>query len=92
MASQSDKPAPSITIYTKVTCPFCRRAKDLLNDYNVNFNEIQIDNDETLRQQMIQKANDHKVPQIFIDDYHVGGCDELYALESQGKLQTLLKQ
>ena len=80
-----------VDIYTKTTCPYCFRAKALLTQKGVAFNEIKIDFDAALRDQMIERAQGgFTVPQIFINDQHVGGCDDLYALEAQGKLNTLL--
>jgi len=80
-----------ITVYSKDFCPFCVRAKELLKSKNVAFEEIQVDVHPEEVEGMIKKAGGKKtVPQIFIDDFHVGGCDELYELESQGKLDELL--
>ncbi|GAA6204803.1 glutaredoxin 3 [Thalassotalea sp. SU-HH00458] len=82
----------AVEIYTKVTCGFCMRAKMLLDHKQVNYTEIKIDNDAQLREQMIQRSQGaFTVPQIFIHDHHVGGCDELYALHAQNKLDTLLQ-
>lgn len=80
-----------VLIYTKSTCPYCTRAKELLNKKHITFTEIDITGDEELRSQMIEKAHGrHTVPQIFIGDHHVGGCDDLYELEETGKLDKLL--
>jgi glutaredoxin 3 len=85
--------ASNVEIYTWSRCPFCLRAKDLLNKKNVKFTEYVIDGDEEARDQMAQRANGRRsVPQIFINDRHIGGCDDLYALNSQGKLDPLLQQ
>ena len=82
----------NVEIYTKVTCPYCARAKALLTQKNVAFKEIKIDNNAELREVMIERANGgFTVPQIFIDDFHVGGCDDMFALEAQNKLNSLLK-
>ena len=82
---------PSITIYTTRTCPFCIRAKGLLQQKNASFKEIDVGADPSLRAQMTQRANGRRtVPQIFIGDRHVGGCDDLFDLERQGKLDALL--
>lgn len=81
-----------IDIYTKVTCPYCMQAKSLLSQKNVDFNEIKIDGDNELRTKMIQRSDGaYTVPQIFIDDTHVGGCDDLYALHARNELDVLLK-
>lgn len=80
-----------IDIYTKGHCPYCHRAKALLTHKNMTFNEIKIDVNPALRPEMITRSNGGStVPQIFINDHHVGGCDDLYALEAQGKLDSLL--
>lgn len=82
---------PNVEIYTWATCPFCIRAKQLLNKKSVKFTEYAIDGDQAARSAMAKRANGRRsVPQIFIDDHHVGGCDDLYALESQGKLDAFL--
>lgn len=79
-----------VEIYTKVTCPYCHRAKALLAQKGAAFTEIAIDNDETVRQQMITRSGRQTVPQIFIDGKHIGGCDDLYALDEQQGLDPLL--
>ncbi|GGF55846.1 glutaredoxin 3 [Paracoccus acridae] len=82
---------PAITIYTTRTCPFCIRAKGLLREKNVQFDEIDVGADPAVRAQMTQRAHGRRtVPQIFIGDRHVGGCDDLFDLERQGKLDGLL--
>ncbi|WP_026082308.1 glutaredoxin 3 [Mastigocladopsis repens] len=83
--------APKVEIYTWRTCPFCIRAKNLLTRKGVNFSEYSIDGDEAARSQMARRANGRRsVPQIFINNHHIGGCDDIYALEAQGKLDELL--
>jgi glutaredoxin 3 len=80
-----------ITIYTKPTCPFCIRAKHLLNEKKAAFEEIDIAADPSRRSEMIAKASGRTtVPQIFINGTHIGGCDDLYALDSKGELDALL--
>ena len=81
-----------ITIYTKNYCPYCNKAKSLLTRKGQrNFTEINITHDENLQKEMIEKSGGRKtVPQIFINGQSVGGCDDLYALESAGKLDALL--
>ena len=82
----------NIVIYTKPTCPFCARAKALLNEKGAVYEEIDISNKEDLRQEMIQKANGRTtVPQIFIGGEHIGGCDDMMALEKKGALNSLLQ-
>ena len=82
---------PPITIYTKSWCPYCHAAKDLLKKKKAAFDEISVDGDRAAQSRMADKAGGRwTVPQIFIGDVHVGGCDELYALERAGKLDRLL--
>ncbi len=82
---------PNVEIYTWRTCPFCIRAKGLLNKKGVTFTEYAIDGDRQAKQAMAERAHGHSsVPQIFINDQHIGGCNELYKLESQGELDSLL--
>jgi glutaredoxin 3 len=81
----------AIEIYTTVYCPYCRWAKDLLRKKGVAFKEIDV-SDYQLRTEMTARANGRTtVPQIFIGTTHVGGCDDLYALDDAGKLDPLLK-
>lgn len=80
-----------VTIYTTPTCPYCIRAKRLLDSKGVDYENIDVANDISVRQEMMQKAHGrHTVPQIFIGEFHVGGSDELHALEREGKLDPLL--
>jgi glutaredoxin 3 len=82
---------PAVTIYTKAWCPYCDAAKDLLRSKNVAFEEISVDGDPQGQSAMAERANGRRtVPQIFIGENHVGGCDDLYALERAGKLDPLL--
>jgi len=83
--------APKVEIYTWRTCPYCISAKELLRSKGVEFTEYSIDGDEAARSQMARRANGRRsVPQIFINDQHIGGCDDTYDLEAQGKLDQLL--
>ncbi|MDM9380868.1 glutaredoxin 3 [Chlorogloeopsis sp. ULAP01] len=83
--------AAKVEIYTWSTCPFCIRAKSLLKKKGVEFIEYGIDGNEAARNKMAQRANGRRsLPQIFINDRHVGGCDDIYALDAQGKLDQLL--
>jgi glutaredoxin 3 len=79
-----------VTIYTTAWCPFCIRAKQLLEHKKVSYTEIKVDGDLAMRQEMARLSGGHTVPQIFIDNSPIGGCDDLYALERQGKLDELL--
>lgn len=80
-----------VIMYSKGYCPYCTRAKELLHRKNVQFTEIRIDQHPELRDEMIAKSGGYTVPQIFINGQPIGGCDDLYALEAQGKLNQLLK-
>jgi glutaredoxin 3 len=83
--------AAKVEIYTWRTCPFCIRAKSLLKNKGVEFIEYSIDGDEAARNEMAERANGRRsVPQVFINDEHVGGCDDIHALDSEGKLDQLL--
>jgi glutaredoxin 3 len=82
---------PKIIIYSKDPCPYCVRAKNLLRRKGVEFTEIKITSDE-IKSEMISKSGGRMtVPQIFINEKHIGGCDDLHALDAAGKLDELLK-
>ena len=81
----------NVTIYTRLACGFCERAKLLLSQKGIAFEEINVALQKEARAEMMQRANGARtVPQIFIGDVHVGGCDDLYALERAGKLDELI--
>jgi len=79
-----------VIIYTTRFCPYCVRGKHLLEQKGAKYKGFRVDNDPKLRQIMAKKSNRRTVPQIWINDKHVGGCDELYALERSDKLDKLL--
>jgi len=79
-----------IIIYSTATCPYCDRAKELLDAKGVSYQEIRIDLDDAARQEMMTKSGRRTVPQIFINDEAVGGFDDLYALDKDGKLDNML--
>lgn len=79
-----------VTIYTTQICPYCIRAKDLLQSKGAAYTEIAVDRQPERRLEMMERSGRRTVPQIWIGEQHVGGCDELYALERQGRLDTLL--
>ena len=82
---------PPIVIYTKSTCPYCHAAKDLLRRKGATFEEISVDGDRAAQAAMSGRAGGRStVPQIFVGATHVGGCDDLYELESAGGLDALL--
>ncbi|MGB8738296.1 MAG: glutaredoxin 3 [Rhodomicrobium sp.] len=83
---------PQVTIYTTPYCPYCMRAKHLLKRKGVKFDEIDVSASVALREAMIERARgSYTVPQIFIGDYHAGGCDDLHALDAKGELDRLLQ-
>lgn len=82
---------PNVLIYTSAWCPFCIRAKALLDQKGVAYEEIGVDGQPALRAEMTRKAGRTSVPQIWIGERHVGGCDDLFALERAGRLDALLK-
>ncbi len=80
-----------VELYTWMMCPFCIRAKHLLKRKGVEFTEYKIDGDNAARAAMAKRANGGRsVPQIFINDQHIGGCDEMHALDAAGELDPLL--
>lgn len=81
----------NVVVYSKDYCPYCKRAKALLTQKGINFTNIEIGNDRKRTEEMIEKAGGRRtVPQIFIDNLHVGGADDLFALERAGLLDNLL--
>lgn len=83
---------PKVEIYTTPICPYCVRAKSLLERKGVNYQDIDISKDLELRDSVVKRAGGRtSVPQIFINDFHVGGSDDLYALDAAGKLDEFLK-
>jgi glutaredoxin 3 len=82
---------PAVTVYISDWCPYCQRAKQLLMQKNVAFTEINVDDDAKFREEMISRSDRRTVPQIFIGDTHVGGCDDLFALDGSGELDRLIQ-
>jgi len=82
---------PTIVVYTTGWCPHCRRARSLLTEKGLEIKEIDVDEDRKLREEMIARSGRRTVPQIFIGDKHVGGCDDLYALDGSGELDRLIQ-
>jgi glutaredoxin 3 len=82
---------PIVTVYTSDWCPYCQRAKGLLTQKNVIFSEINVEEDAKSREAMIARSNRRTVPQIFIGDRHVGGCDDLFELDRSGELDRLIQ-
>jgi glutaredoxin 3 len=81
---------PKIEVYTTPFCPYCVRAKSLLNAKGVEFEEFRVDMDPKLWEEMEKRSQRNTVPQIFIDQFHVGGFDDMAALENKGELDQLL--
>lgn len=79
-----------VTIYTTRTCPFCVRAKALLESKGVPYKEIGVDGDPNARAELRERSGQRTVPQIWIGDKHIGGCEELFQADSRGQLQDLL--
>ncbi len=81
---------PKIEIYTTAMCPYCVRAKMLLQNKGMSWEEIRVDLERDRLQEMLQRSQRRTVPQIFIDDFHVGGFDDMAALDARGELDPLL--
>jgi len=81
---------PHVVMYSTAICPYCVRAKYLLDNKGISFEEIRIDHHPEIAQEMMRRSNRHTVPQIFIDNFHVGGYDDLASLEMSGRLDQLL--
>jgi len=82
----------NVIIYSSENCPYCVKAKQLLESKKVEYTELRVDKNPELVAEVVKKSGGRKtVPQIFIDDHHVGGCDELYALEQEKKLDSMLE-
>ncbi len=82
---------PAVTVYVSDWCPYCQRAKSLLQQKQVVFSEVNVEEDAKSREEMLVRSNRRTVPQIFIGDRHVGGFDELYALDRSGELDRLIQ-
>ena len=80
---------PDVVIYVAGWCPYCQRARGLLTTKGIQFREIDVDDDPKLREEMIARSGRRTVPQIFIGEKHVGGCDDLFALDGTGELDRL---
>ncbi|WP_199246394.1 glutaredoxin 3 [[Phormidium] sp. ETS-05] len=91
LGRQPEQIKAKVEIYTWQTCPYCIRAKMLLSWKGVKFIEYKIDGDGAARVKMAERANGRRtVPQIFVNNQHIGGCDDLYQLDTEGKLDSLL--
>jgi glutaredoxin 3 len=81
----------AVTMYMSEWCPYCQRARTLLAEKNAKLSEINVEDDLKFREEMIARSNRRTVPQIFIGDKHVGGCDDLFELDRSGELDRLLQ-
>jgi glutaredoxin 3 len=81
---------PKVEVFCTPFCPYCVRAKKLLDSKGVEYEDIRIDQQPERQAEMVERAKRTSVPQIFIDDYHVGGCDDLFELEAEGTLDSRL--
>jgi glutaredoxin 3 len=82
---------PDVVIYVAGWCPYCQRARGLLSQKGIQFREVDVDDDPKLRQEMIARSGRRTVPQVFIGETHVGGCDDLFALDARGELDRLIQ-
>jgi glutaredoxin 3 len=82
---------PAIIVYVTGWCPYCERARNLMTKKGLKFNEINVDEDAKSRDEMIVRSGRRSVPQIFIGDKHIGGCDDLFALDGSGELDRLIQ-
>jgi glutaredoxin 3 len=80
----------TVTIYTSILCPYCHRAKSLLQRKGAAITEVDVGRNRDKRSEMEERSGRHTVPQIFIGERHVGGCDDLHALERNGELDAIL--
>jgi len=92
MSGQARMGTPRIEMYTTSWCPYCERARALLRDKGATYEEISLEAEPARREEMIRRSGRRTVPQIFIDGQHIGGCDDLHALESAGGLEPLLRR
>jgi glutaredoxin 3 len=81
-----------VTLYTTRFCPYCIRARDLLDEKGVVYKDIEVDNDPQLRGEMMARSGRTTVPQIWVGEQHIGGCDDLLLLERQGRLDEFLER
>jgi glutaredoxin 3 len=80
-----------VTVYVSDWCPYCERAKGLLSQKNVAFSEINVADEPKFREEMMARSKRRTVPQIFIGDKHIGGCDDLFELDRSGELDRLIQ-
>lgn len=80
-----------VTVYVSDWCPYCERAKGLLSQKNVVFSEVNVEDEPKFREEMMARSKRRTVPQIFIGDKHIGGCDDLFELDRSGELDRLIQ-
>ena len=83
---------PRVTMYITGWCPYCQRAGALMSGKGLTVEEINVDEDVKLREEMVARSGRRTVPQIFIGDRHIGGCDEIFALDGSGELDRLIRE
>jgi glutaredoxin 3 len=83
--------SPDVKIYATGWCPYCQRAKQLLSEKKLAFTEINVEDDPKFRDEMMKKSGRRTVPQIFIGERHIGGCDDLFALDRSGELDRIIQ-
>ena len=79
-----------VKIYFSEYCPYCKSVEALMNKKNISFEKIDVDLDTNLREEMVKKSGRTSVPQVFVNDLHLGGCDDVYDLENRGELDSLI--
>jgi glutaredoxin 3 len=89
--TNEQKMTAKVEVFTTLVCPYCVRAKQLLDSLGAHYDEIRVDLDDAKRAEMMERSQRRTVPQIFINGQSIGGCDDLYALHREGKLQPLLQ-
>jgi glutaredoxin 3 len=82
---------PAITVYATGWCPYCQRVRQLLAGKNLTFTEINVEDDAKFREEMVARSGRRTVPQIFVGGNHLGGCDDLFALDQSGELDRLIQ-
>ena len=83
--------APAVTVYATGWCPYCQRAKELLREKRIAFTEVDVEADPARRAEMIDRSGRRTVPQIFFGERHIGGCDDLFAIDRSGELDRLIQ-
>ncbi|MEK9872660.1 MAG: glutaredoxin 3 [Betaproteobacteria bacterium] len=83
---------PNVELYSTDWCPFCRRAEKLLSDKGIGFTKIKLDDEPGRKEELVNRSGRRTVPQIFIAGLHIGGCDDLFAIERSGQLDKLLSE